>query len=139
MPLNINPIFVLTPKTVAAEITAANTARDGSGDLVSLFTAGINGSRVDFITFNSAQATAAASSAMVGRVFITDTAGLNPVLLSEIALPTITASNTVIGQTQTIFYSNGLLLDAGQELKVAISVYAGVQDKFQVIARGGNY
>ena len=139
MAVNNLPIFVGTPKTVSAEITAANTARDGSGSLVTLFTAGTNGSRVDFITFNSAQDTPAASSAMVGRVFITDTSGNNPVLLSEIALPTITASNTVIGQTQTIFYSNGLLLDAGQQLKVTISVYAGVQDKFQVIARGGNY
>ena len=139
MPLNNTPIFVGTPKTVTAEITAANTARDGSGALVTLFTAGSNGSRVDFITFNSAQATPAASSAMVGRVFITNTSGTNPVLLSEIALPTITASNTAIGQTQTIFYSNGLLLDAGQQLRVTISVYAGVQDKVQVIARGGDY
>ena len=139
MPLNSAPIFVGTPRTEIAEITAANTARDGSGTLVTLFTAGTSGSRVDFVTFNSAQATPAASSAMVGRVFITNTSGTNPVLLSEIALPTITASNTVIGQTQTIFYSNGLLLDAGQQLKVTISVYAGVQDKFQVIARGGDY
>ena len=139
MPLNNTPIFVGTPKTVSAEITAANPARDGSGTLVTLFTAGGNGSRVDFVTFNSAQASAAASSAMVGRVFITNTSGLNPVLLSEIALPTITASATAIGQTQTIFYSNGLLLDAGQQLKVTISVYAGPQDKFQVIARGGDY
>jgi hypothetical protein len=139
MSLNTTPIFVGTPRTETAELTAANTARDGSGTLATLFTAGTSGSRVDFVTFNSAQATPAASSAMVGRVFVTNTSGLNPVLLSEIALPTITASNTVIGQTQTIFYSNGLLLDSGQQLRVAISVYAGVQDKFQVIARGGDY
>jgi hypothetical protein len=139
MPLNTTPIFVGIPRTETVELTEANTARDGSNTLATLFIAGTSGSRVDFITFNNAQATPAASSAMVGRVFVTNTSGTNPRLLSEIALPTITASNTVIGQTQTIFYSNGLLLSAGQQLKVTISVYAGPQDKFQVIARGGDY
>lgn len=139
MAANTVPIFILTPRTETAALDAANTARDGSGSLVSLFTAGSNGSRIDFITFNSAQSTPAASSAMVGRVFVSDTSGANFRLLSEIALPTITASNTVIGQTQTIFYSNGLLLGSGQILSVTISVYAGVQDAYQAIARGGNY
>jgi hypothetical protein len=139
MPANTTPIFILSPKTTGAEITAANTARDGSGALTTIFTAGSNGSRVDFVSFVSAQASPAASSAMVGRVFITDTNGANPRLVSEIALPTITASNTAIGQAQTLFYSNGLLMQAGQLLQAAISVYAGVQDKFHVITRGGDY
>lgn len=139
MAANISPIFVLTPNLTSATVAAANTARDGSGTLVTLFTAGTNGSRLDFVTFNSAQATAAASSAMVGRIFVTDAAGANPVLLAEVALPTITASNTVIGQTQTIAFNNGLILASGQIVKCTISVFAGVQDQYQVTARGGNY
>lgn len=139
MAANISPIFVLTPKLNTATVAAANTARDGSGSLVTLFSAGSNGSRLDFVTFNSAQATAAASSAMVGRVFVTDTAGANPRLLAEVALPTITASNTAIGQTQTIAFNNGLILASGQIVSCTISVFAGVQDQYQVIARGGDY
>lgn len=139
MPANTSPIFVLTPRTVIAEITGSNTARDGSGTLNPLLTAGTNGIRVDFITFISAQQTPAASSAMVGRIFCTDTSGLNPRLLSEVALATITPSATVVGQTQTIYYANGLLLSSGQQLSATISVYAGVQDKYHVIARGGDY
>lgn len=139
MAANTTPIFVLTPNCATNVIAAANTARDGSGALVTLFTAGSNGSRLDFVTFNSAQATAAASSAMVGRVFITDNAGANPRLLAEVALPTITASNTVVGQTQTVSFNNGLIMSSGQIVKCTISIYAGVQDQFQVIGRGGDY
>lgn len=139
MAANTTPIFIITPRTETAEITAANIARDGSGVLVTLFTAGTDGSRVDFITFNSATPSGQTSSAMVGRVFITDTSGNNPRLLSEVALPSVASSNTAIGQTQTIFYTNGLLLKAGQQLRVCQSVYAGTQDKYHVIARGGDF
>ena len=139
MPANTTPIFTLTPNCPVVEITAANTARDGSGTLVTLFTAGANGSRVESITFTSAQATAALSSAMVGRVFLTDTAGANPRLINEIVLTAVTASATVVGATNTILFSNGLIIPSGCLIKVAQSVYAGVQDKVHVVAKGGNY
>lgn len=139
MAANQAPIFVLTPKCPSVTLAAANTARDGSGTLGTLFTAGTNGSRLDFVTFTSAQATPAASSAMVGRIFLTDTSGLNPVLIAEVVLATVTPSNTAAGQQQTVAFSNGLILASGQIVKVAISVYAGVQDQYQVIARGGDY
>jgi hypothetical protein len=76
---------------------------------------------------------------MVGRVFLTDTSGANPVLIAEVAMPTITPSNTVVGQQQTIAFNNGLILASGQIVKVTQSVYAGAQDQFQVIGRGGDY
>lgn len=139
MAANTTPIFILTPNTPTATIAAANTARDGSGNLVTLFTAGASGSRVDSVTFTSAQAAVSGSSAMVGRVFLTDTAGANPRLISEVALAAITTSNTAIGQTQTVFFTNGLLMLSGSFIKVAQSVYAGSQDQYHVYARGGDY
>lgn len=139
MPANTTPIFTLTPNCPVVEIAAANAARDGSGTLVTLFTAGVNGSRIESITFTSAQATAALNSAMVGRVFLTDTAGANPRLINEIVITAVTASNTVVGATNTILFSNGLIIPSGCILKVAQSVYVGVQDKVHVIAKGGNY
>lgn len=139
MPANQTPIFVLTPNIGFARLAAANTASDGSGTVPTLFTAGANGSRVDSITITNSQATSAASSAMVVKVFITDTSGANPRLLQEIALATTTRSNTAVGQTQTISFANGLVLPSGTLLKVTQTVYAGVQDQVDVVARGGDY
>lgn len=139
MPANTTPIFTLTPKAVTANIAAANTARDGSGTLIDLFTAGANGSRLDFITFTSAQATAAASAARVQRVFLTDTAGLNPRLISEVVLSAVTASNTAIGATATITFTNGLILNSGQIVKVTQSVYGSAADGTHALARGGDF
>lgn len=139
MSANTNAIFTLTPNCPVVSITAANTASDGSGALVTLFTAGVNGSRVDSIIFRNAQATAAASSAMVGKIFLTDTAGANPRLIEEIAIATATRSTTAIGAYSTVNFLNGLIIAPGQIIKVCQSVYAGAQDLNHVIAKGGDY
>lgn len=139
MAANTSPIFTLIPEAATANIAAANTARDGSGTLVSLFTAGANGSRIDFITFTSAQATPAASALRVCRVFLTNTAGANPRLISEVSLPAVTASNTAIGATATITFTNGLVIASGQQIRVTQSVYGSAADATDVIARGGDY
>jgi hypothetical protein len=139
MPANTSPIFTLVPNATVSTIAAANTARDGSGTLVTAFTAGTNGSRLDFIIFISSQATAGASSARVQRVFLTDTSGLNPTIISEIVLSAVTASTTAIGATATITFTNGLILKSGQVVKVAQSVYASAADNTSVLARGGDY
>lgn len=139
MPANTTPIFTLTPKAATARIAAANTARDGSGTLSDLFTAGANGSRVDFITFTSSQVTAAASAARVQRVFLTDESGLNPRLISEIVLSAVTASNTAIGATATITFTNGLIINTGQIIRVSQSIYGSAADATDVLLRGGNF
>ncbi len=139
MPANIAPVFVLTPNCPSALIDAANTARDGSGALVTLFTAGSEGSRLDSIIFTSAQPTPAASAARVCRVFVTDTSGNNPRLLQEVSMTAVTASATVIGATSTITFTNGLFLKSGQIVKVAQSVRGSASDDTHVFARGGDY
>lgn len=140
MPAGTTPIFIATPNTVTASLgTTPNTASDGSGTLVTLFTAGANGSRVDSIRFTNAQATAAASSANVFRVFVTDTSGANPRLIDEVAQATATRSTSAIGATASLTYGNGLLLASGQIIKVCQAAYAGVQDLTHAIARGGDY
>lgn len=140
MPANTTPIFTLTPNSPTASLgTTPNTASDGSGTLVTLFTAGANGSLVDSIKFINAQATAAASSAMVIRVFLTDTSGNNPRLIEEVAIATATRSTSAIGATATINFLNGLALQSGQIIKVCQSVYAGAQDLMHASARGGDY
>lgn len=139
MPANTTPIFVLTPNVGQARVSAANTASDGSGSLVTLFTAGADGSRVDRITVRNAQVTAAASSAMVVRVFITDTSGSNPRLYAEAALAAATRTASAIGANTTITFLGGLILRSGQLLQVCQSVYAGAQDQNDFTAEGGDY
>jgi hypothetical protein len=136
---NTTPIFVATPKIGHARVAAANTAADGSGALATLFTAGADGSRVDRITVRNSQASAAASSANVVRVFVTDTSGANPRLYAEAALAAATRSNSVIGATTTITFLGGLVLASGQLIQVCQAVYAGVQDQIDYTAEGGDY
>jgi hypothetical protein len=135
----VNPQFAATPKATTSRIAAANTARDGSGTLVTSFTAGASGSRLDFITFASSQATAGASALRICRVFLTDTSGLNPRIISEVSLPAVTASNTAVGATVTITFTNGLVIGAGQIVQTTQSVYGGVADNTDVLARGGDF
>jgi hypothetical protein len=140
MTANQSPIFGLTPNSGLARVTAANTASDGSGSLVTLFTAGANGSMVFRIRYFNSQATAAASSAMVLRIFQTDTGGANPRLIQEIAIPTATRSTTVIGASGIFNFPNGgLVISTGTLLKVIQSVYAGVQDQMDYVAEGIDY
>jgi len=91
------------------------------------------GTRIESVIFTSAQATAAASSAMVGRLFVSDNAGANWRIVREVALPTLTPSNTVIGQTQPMTFPGGFFLPLGCRLAATISVYAGAQDQYDVI------
>lgn len=139
MAANTTPIFALTPQTSFARSAAANTARDGSGTIITACTAAINGTRIDRITITSAQATAALNSAMVARIFISDTSGLNYRLYKEVVLSAVTASATVIGSTATITIQGGLLLKSGQLLGVCTSVYAGVQDQVDFVVEGSDY
>ena len=76
---------------------------------------------------------------MVQRVFITDAAAANPRLISEVATPTITPSNTAVGAQSIVNFTNGLLVQSGQQVKVSQSIFAGAQDTFHVLAKGGDY
>jgi hypothetical protein len=144
MAANTEPIFTLTPNIGLCSVAGANTASDGStpgGQTApaTLFTAGDNGSRIDRIRYSNAQVTAAASSAMVIRFFITDNLGTNPKLYAEVALPTATRSVTAIGASGILTLANGLVIPSGTLILVIQSVYAGVQDLMHYVAEGGNY
>ena len=139
MPANTSPIFTLSGNFAIARIAAANTASDGSGTLVTVVTAGTNGTRVDGIRFRNSQTTAAASSAMVHKIFLTDTAGANPRLIGELATPAATRSTIAIGTTSIFTFDQPVIMKSGQIMSVCQSVYAGVQDQFDVIAYAGDY
>ena len=49
MAANTTPIYPLTPKVSWGTLATANTAKDGTGTVVTLFEAGTNGARIDQI------------------------------------------------------------------------------------------
>lgn len=83
------PAFAATPRCAIAQATAANTARDGTGTIATLFTAGTSGSRIERIRI---QATGTTTAGVV-RIFIHD--GSNARLLREVLVTAITPSTTV--------------------------------------------
>jgi hypothetical protein len=93
-------------------------------------------SRIDFITFVGSAAIGVASTGKVCRVFLTDTSGLNPRLISETTFTSVTPSATAIGQTATITYTNGLIIGSGQLIRTSMSTGT---DQIDVLARGGDF
>jgi hypothetical protein len=139
MPANTTPIFTKEGNFTPARIAAANTASDGSGALVTVVTAGADGARVDGVRFRNSQLTAAISSAMVHRIFLSDTAGANFKLVGEVATGAATRSATAIGATSIYTFDQPVIMQSGQLMSVCQSVYAGAQDQFDAIAYAGNY
>jgi len=139
MAANTTPIFTLRGNSIPARIAAANTASDGSGALVTLVTAGTDGTRVDGVRFRNSQLTAAASSAMVQRIFLSDATGANFRLIGEVATAAATRSTIAIGATSIFTFDQPVIMRSGQIMSVCQSVYAGAQDQFDVIAYAGDY
>lgn len=92
MAANLQPIFPLSIKDSWGTITAANTAKDGTGAVVSLLTAGVNGSRVDTLSIRGL----GTNVASVLRIFINNGAAnstpANNSLFYEVSLPATTLS-----------------------------------------------
>lgn len=104
--------YAATPKTAVAQLSAANANRDGTGTIVTVLTAGTNGTRVDDLTI---EATATTTAGMV-RLFLHD--GTNARLWREIPVTAITPSATVQAFTSSL--SNiALVLQTGWSLRAA--------------------
>lgn len=150
---NNSPIFVGMTNIGRTRISGSNTASDGTGTIYTFYTSGLSGSRVDSITFTSAASASAASSAMVGKIFMGDIGGTSFRIIQEVAISAVTRTNTVIGATQTIDfvngyilpsgvsigYRNGFILPSGSILGATITVYAGNTDQMDVIGKGGDF
>jgi hypothetical protein len=97
------------------------------------------GTRVDQIVVRSAQASRAASSAMTISIFKLSVGASTPDLIDEAAMATATASATAVGASATFTPTNGYILNAGDVLYGAQSVYAGVQDRIAYSVRGSHF
>jgi hypothetical protein len=139
MAANTIPIFIDSGNFTPGRIAAANTASDGSGALVTVVTAGVDGTRVDGVRFRNSQATAALSTAMVHRIFLSDTGGANYRLIGEVATAAATRTASVIGATSIFTFDQPIIMKSGQIMAVCQSAYAGAQDQFDAVAYAGDY
>jgi len=139
MAINNKPIFINQGNVKPGRISSANTASDGSGSLITIVTSDVDGTRVDGVRFRNSQATNAASSAMVHRIFLSDTNGTNYRLVGEIVTAAATRSAFAIGATSIYTFDQPIVILSGQILAVCQSVYAGVQDQFDACPFAGDY
>lgn len=134
MTANTKPVFALTPKVGLAEISTANTGRDGSGTIVTVITAGDNGSHIDKIKIKAQGTTTAGQISL----FLLD--GTNTELWKEIEVEAITPSTSVAAFEATVTPDNDddmpLVLPSGWSLGAAPQK----SETFNVIAQpAGNF
>lgn len=91
MAANTNPIFTGTPKDPQVRISTANTNRDGSGTLGTIYTAGSNGAYFKGIRVQAEGTTTAG----VVRIFIQNGGSGNNELIKECLIGAVTPSTTV--------------------------------------------
>lgn len=80
--------YASTVRAAVAQVTTANTNRNGTGTIVTVFTAGSSGSRIDDISIDATGTTTAG----VVRLFLND--GSTSYLWQEILVTAVTPSTT---------------------------------------------
>lgn len=119
MAANTAPIFSRLPDVQWATISAANTAKDGTGTVATVFTAdATNGGRVDKIKARSL----GTNVATVLRIFInngsTNATAANNTLYAEKTIPATTLSETA--ELNDIVIPLDLALPAGYKLNATL-------------------
>ena len=126
--------YASTPKCGVGQVSVANTNRDGTGTIVTVFSAGASGSRIDAIDLKAVGTTTAG---MI-RLFIHD--GANARLLTEVPVIAITPSGTLPSwETQlnanTMTQVLPLVLPTGYSLRAATNN----AETFNLLAFGGDF
>jgi hypothetical protein len=104
--------YASTVRSASAQVTTANTNRNGTGTIVSVFTAGSSGSRIDDIYIVATGTTTAG----VVRLYISD--GTNIRLWQEILVP----ANTPSTSNQVFSYAllnQALIIASGYSLQAS--------------------
>ena len=130
----LTPSYVATPRMGAMQLTAANTARDGSGTIVNVFTGGASGSRIDAIFL---KATGTTTAGMI-RLFVSD--GTNSRLIAELPVsPNTVAATNPSWQAQLT--SNSLATVLPLILPNGYSLRASTEkaETFNIVASGGDF
>ena len=126
--------YAATPKCGVGQVSVANTNRDGTGTIATIFTAGANGSRIDAIDLKAVGTTTAGML----RLFIHD--GVNARLLTELPVTAVTPSATLPSweaqmNVNTMTQVLPLVLPTGYSLRASTEK----AETFNIIALGGDF
>jgi hypothetical protein len=136
MSANTAPIFPLTPVITTGQVVlTANTAKDGSGTMATLYTAGANGGFVQKVVCQPS----GTNTASVARVFInnglTNATPANNTLIKDATLPATTNSEVAgIGNTEI---GLNIAIPPGYKINVAIGTTVAAGIAFSCVA--GDY
>lgn len=126
------PAFAATPRCAVGQVATANTNRDGTGTVATIFTAGASGSRIERVRIVAAVATTAG----VVRLFIHD--GTNFRLFDEVLVSAITPSTSVAVFEADVDFSSAsgvLLLPTGYSIRASTHN----AETFNVFVIGGDF
>lgn len=130
MAVNTSPIFPGTVKDGVVAISTANTARDGTGTMGTVLTAGTNGSRIDKVTIE-AQGT---TTAGMVRLFLHN--GTTAFLILEQTIAAVTPSGTVKAEHYDLSSAPfPLSIPTGWSLRASTNN----AESFNVFGFGGDY
>jgi len=131
MTMNTQPVYERIPVVGSVVVSAANTNRDGTGTVVTVLTAGTDGTRIRRITI---KATGTTTAGMV-RLFIHD--GTNFRLWKEVIVTAITPSAAIetFEEIIELFGEDALSLPTTYSLRASTHN----AETFHVTAEGGNY
>ena len=130
--MSATPAFAVTPRIGVGYVTAANTARDGSGTIVDVLTGVAAGTRINEVVI---KATGDPADSIV-TLFLYDGAAWR--LFDEVDLgDPAAASNTVVGFRDQRVYDNLVLPSASWKLGAAITV-ALTSGGINVVALGAD-
>jgi hypothetical protein len=136
MAANTSPIYVLTPNVDwNTVITAANTAKDGTGTVTLAFTAGAEGAYLSHLKLRSI----GTNTASVCRVWInngsTNATAANNTLYTEVTLPATNLSE--VAAQPDILVPFGFGIDAGY--KINLTLGTAVAAGYIPTVVGGDY
>lgn len=130
-----DPNFAAYPMVAVGQVSTANTNRDGTGTIATIYTAPANGARIDEIII---EATGTTTAGMV-RLFIHD--GTNARLWQEVTVTAATPSGTVAAFRSAVRNDTRadlpllLLPNASWSLRASTNN----AETFNVIAIGGSF
>jgi hypothetical protein len=105
--------YAATPRTAVGQVTTANTNRNGTGTIATIFTGGSSGSRIDDISIVATGTTTAG----VVRLFLND--GTTSYLWQEILVSAITPSTTVQVFSYTLLNQAIILASSSWSLRAS--------------------
>lgn len=127
-----DPTFAATVKCWAGSVSTANTARDGTGTIATIATAGASGSKIEEIVV---KATGDPADSIV-TLFLHD--GTNYYLFDEFDLNDPAAASTTVKSNRDSQSYDNFVLPTGWSLRAAITV-APTSGVVNVIAFGGDF